>query len=124
MQVLRKSTGAEEESKDHGTVSKNQQKGLSQTNLKWFLIRDCSRFVSPNFLGFQTTPLLSSAIVISFLTVQPFMVKMQFEIYKYFPLFVHCLKYLMFCFEPIVQLVPKFYSLPSCSLLELKLGLL
>ena len=39
-------------------------------------------------------------------------------------LFCHRLKYLMCCFEASVQLVHKFYSHPSCSLLELKLGLL
>ena len=58
---------------------------------------------------------------IIFFAVQPFIVKMQFKIYKYLLLFVRRLKYLMCCFAASVQLVPKFYSHPPCSLLELKL---
>ena len=40
------------------------------------------------------------------LLLQIFIVKLQFEVYKYFLLFVHCLKYLMCCFAASVQLVP------------------
>ena len=58
--------------------------------------------------------------ILSWLTL-PFMVKMQFEIYKWFSLYFQRLKYLMCCFEASVQLVPKFDSLPSYSLFELKL---
>ena len=46
---------------------------------------------------------------------------MKFKIYKYLPLFVHRLKYLMCCFAASVQLVPKSYSHPPFSLLRLKL---
>ena len=61
MQVLRKSTGAEEESKDHGTVSKNQQKGLSQTNLKWFLIGIVHVSCHPIFgFPYHSPPLVSN----------------------------------------------------------------
>ena len=61
---------------------------------------------------------------IPFWSQAPFIVKMEFEKYKYFTWFFHRLKYLMCCFEASVQLVPKSYSHLSCGLLELQLILL
>ena len=58
---------------------------------------------------------------IPFWSQAQFIVKMEFEKYKYFTWFFHRLKYLMCCFEASVQLVPKSYSHPACRLLELQL---
>ena len=53
-----------------------------------------------------------------------FIVKMEFEKYKYFMWFFLRLKYLMCSFQASAQLVPRFYSHLSCSLLQLQLILL
>ena len=95
------------------------------TNMAFFYKKpeglDCE---TRNFTWRHKRPVVKKYLKIIFFTVQPFIVKMQFEICKYFPLFFLPLTYLMCCFEASVQLVPKFYSHPSCSLFELKLGLL
>ena len=95
------------------------------TNMAFFYKKpeglDCE---TSNFSWRHKRPVVKKHLKIIFFTVQPFIVKMQFEICKYFPLFFLPLTYLMCCFEASVQLVPKFYSHPSCSLFELKLGLL
>ena len=66
---------------------------------------------------------LKKKLKITFWPEAPFIVKMDFQIWRnlhFFPRF----KYFELCFYASVQLVPEIYSHPSCSLLELKLILM
>ena len=64
---------------------------------------DCETW---NFVWRQNRPILKKHLKIIFFTVQPFIVKMQFEIWKYLPSKLFLPKYLSCRLQNSVQLVP------------------
>ena len=64
---------------------------------------DCE---TSNFSWRHKRPVVKKHLKIIFFTVQPFIVKMQFEIWKYLPSKLFLPKYLTCCLHNSVQLVP------------------
>ena len=100
---------------------------LSNICQKWHIYRQKpERGVRPiwNLAYSQILWCSEKNLKITFWSLTPFIVKMEFEKYKYFTWIFLRLKYLMCFFQASVQLVPRFYSHLSCSLLQLQLILL
>ena len=74
-----------------------------------------------NFSWRHKRSVIKKHLKIIFFSAQPFIVKMQFEIWKYLASKKLLPKYLRCRLHNRVQLVPKFNSHLSCSLLQLQL---